>query len=57
MSKKDDQKLEALARKNAARDAAPKKGSRPKYDDTLPPEPAVDEELRDFFSAMKKREF
>lgn len=57
MSKKDDQKLEALARKNAARGAAPKKGFRPKYDDTLPPEPGVDEELRDFFSAMKKREF
>jgi hypothetical protein len=61
MSKSDDQKLEALAKKNAAKAAAnPAKGKpnrRRQYDSTLPPEREEDTDLRDFFSEMKKREF
>ena len=61
MSKSDDQKLEALARKNAAKAAAnpakEKPNRRRQYDSTLPPEREEDTDLRDFFSEMKKREF
>ena len=61
MSKGDDKKLEALAKKNAAKAAAnPAKGKpsrRRQYDNTLPPEREEDTDLRDFFSEMKKREF
>ena len=54
----DDKKILALAKKNAAKSAkAPK--PRARYDDTLPPQPPVEdeEELSKFFSEMKKREF
>lgn len=54
----DDKKILALAKKNAAKAAkAPK--PRARYDDTLPPQPPVEdaEELSKFFSEMKKREF
>ena len=54
MPKGEERKLEALARKNAAK-AKPNK--RRQYDDTLQPEREEDLELRDFFSEMKKREF
>lgn len=56
MSKSDDRKLEALAKKNAAK-AAKAKAKRRQYDDTLPPEPDDDTDLRGFFSEMKKRDF
>ena len=57
MSKGDDRKLAALAKKNAAKAAKAKPNKRRQYDDTLPPEREEDVELRDFFSEMKKREF
>jgi len=58
VSKSDDQKLAALAKKNAAKAAAkPKATGRRQYDSTLPPEADEDIELRNFFSEMKKREF
>lgn len=58
VSKSDDQKLAALARKNAAKAAAkPKATGRRQYDSTLPPEADEDIERRNFFSEMKKREF
>src|SRR5213082_2107415 len=57
MSKGDDRKLAALAKKNAAKAAKAKPIKRRRYDDTLPPEREEDLELRDFFSEMKKREF
>ncbi|HXI63518.1 MAG TPA: hypothetical protein VFD76_12470 [Gemmatimonadales bacterium] len=57
MAKGDDKKLEALARKNAAKAAKAKPNKRRQYDDTLQPEREEDVELRDFFSEMKKREF
>ncbi len=56
----DDRKLEALARKNAAKDAAPK-GRRRSYDATLDatrgPDDDEDEERKRFFKEMKRREF
>jgi hypothetical protein len=56
----DDRKLEALARKNAAKQAAPK-GKRRTYDPTLDatrsPEGDDDEERKRFFKEMKRREF
>ncbi len=58
MSKSDDQRIAALARKNAAKAAQPKpKPKRHQFDDTLPPEVEESTENRDFFSQMKKREF
>jgi len=58
MTKSDDKKLAALARKNAAKAAKAKSKQRHKYDDTLPPEDSAEDlDRRDFFSEMKKREF
>jgi hypothetical protein len=57
MSKSDDRKLAALAKKNAAKAAKAKPNRRRQYDDTLPPEQEDDLDKRDFFSEMKKREF
>jgi hypothetical protein len=57
MSKSDDQKLAALAKKNAAKAAKTKPNRRRQYDRTLPPDREEDIELRDFFSEMQKREF
>ena len=57
MSKSDDQKLAALAKKNAAKAARIKPNRRRQYDSTLQPEQEADIERRDFFSEMKKREF
>ncbi len=56
----DDKQLEALARKNAARVAAPK-GKRRTYDPTLDatrsPDEDDSEERTRFFKEMKRREF
>lgn len=59
MSKRDDERLAALARKNAAKEVKPKGEKAIKYDDTLrrKPESEDDKELRSFFDEMKKREF
>jgi len=57
MTKADDQRLAALIKKNAAKEAKPKKPPRRKFDDTLRPETEEDYDARKFFSEMKKREF
>ncbi len=60
MSKREDERLAALARKNAAKEAKPKVEKAVKYDDTLarkPREAEDEQELRSFFNEMKKREF
>ena len=60
MSKREDERLAALARKNAAKEVKPKANKAVRYDDTLrrkPPEAEDERELRDFFNEMKKREF
>ncbi|MBE0595272.1 MAG: hypothetical protein IH616_23025 [Gemmatimonadales bacterium] len=57
MSKSDDKKLAALARKNAAKAAKPRSRVRKKYDDTLRPEDEEAQDAHRFFSQMKKREF
>jgi len=54
----DEKKLEALAKRNAAKPTKPKaERLRRRYDDTLPPETEDDPDLRGFFKEMKKREF
>ena len=57
MSKMDDRKLLALAKKNAAKSVQKKPKLTPKYDDTLPPPTEDDEETKKLFQEMKKREF
>lgn len=57
MAKGEEQRIAALARKNAAKAAKAKPNRRRQYDDTLQPEREEDVELRDFFSEMKKRDF
>jgi hypothetical protein len=57
MSKSDDKKLEALARRNAAKVAKAKSKKRRKFDDTLADEPEEDDGSQKLFSEMKKREF
>ena len=53
----DRKALEALAKKNAAKQITQKAVKRRKYDDTLPPEPENAEDPKRFFEEMKKREF
>jgi hypothetical protein len=53
----DRKQLEALARKNAAKQTTQKAVKRRKYDDTLPAEPEQAEDPKRFFEEMKKREF
>ncbi len=57
MSKSDDKKLEALARRNAAKVAKTKAKRRRRFDDTLPDEPEEDDGSQKLFSEMKKRDF
>ncbi len=58
MSKREDERIAALARKNAAKVAAPKGDRAVKYDDTLKQRPEEeDSETRRLFKEMKKREF
>ena len=53
----DRKALEALAKKNAAKQVTQKAVKRRKYDDTLPPESEESEDPKRFFEEMKKREF
>jgi hypothetical protein len=53
----DKKKLEALARKNAAKEITQKQVKRRKYDDTLPVETETADDSKKFFQEMKKREF
>ena len=58
MSKSDDKKLEALAKKNAAKAAKEKPAKRHRYDDTLGRDTEdADAEASSLFREMKKREF
>jgi hypothetical protein len=58
MSKREDQKLAALAKKNAAKVVPPKGDRGAKFDPTLRQRPAEeDAETRRLFKEMKKREF
>ena len=58
MSKQEDQRIAALAKKNAAKVVPPKGDRAAKYDDTLKQRPAEeDSETRRLFKEMKKREF
>jgi hypothetical protein len=58
MSKRDDQRIAALAKKNAAKEVPPKQERAVQFDDTLR-QRAPDEsaETRRLFKEMKKREF
>jgi hypothetical protein len=53
----DKKKLEALAKRNAAKQTTEKAVRRRRYDDTLPPEADEVEDAKKFFKEMKKREF
>jgi hypothetical protein len=58
MSKREDQRIAALAKKNAAKVVPPKGDRAAQYDDTLKQRPAEeDSETRRLFKEMKKREF
>ena len=58
MSKRDDQKLAALVKKNAARIKPPTQERAAQYDDTLRiGRQDEDSETRRLFKEMKKREF
>ena len=58
MSKREDQRIAALAKKNAEKVVTPKGDRAAKYDDTLKQRPAEeDNETRRLFKEMKKREF
>jgi len=56
MTKADDQRIAALAKKNAAKVVEQKKKVRHQYDDTLPNDTEDDQDARRIFQEMKKRE-
>jgi hypothetical protein len=58
MSKREDQRIAALAKKNAAKVAPPKGNRSVKFDPTLRQRPEEeDPETQRLFKEMKKREF
>jgi hypothetical protein len=58
MSKREDQRIAALAKKNAAKIVVPKAERAAQYDPTLRQRPdEEDSETRRLFKEMKKREF
>jgi hypothetical protein len=58
MSKREDQRLAALAKKNAAKVVPPKSDKAVQFDPTLRQRPSdEDSETRRLFKEMKKREF
>jgi hypothetical protein len=58
MSKRDDQRIAALVKKNTAKVANPKVDRSTQYDDTLRIRNAEeDRDTRKLFKEMKKREF
>ncbi len=57
MSKREEERLAKLAQKNAAKEIKPRDERAKKYDDTLRRQPDEDQELREFFTDMRKREF
>jgi hypothetical protein len=58
MSKREDQRLAALAKKNAEKAARPKRDRASQFDPTLRQKPAEEEvETERLFKDMKRREF
>lgn len=58
MSKRDDQRIAALAKKNAEKIKPPTAAQSPQYDDTLRLRKSEeDPETRRLFKEMKRREF
>jgi hypothetical protein len=58
MSKREDQRLAALAKKNAEKVVPPKRDRASRFDPTLRQKPAADEvETERLFKDMKRREF
>jgi hypothetical protein len=58
MSKREDARIAALAKKNAEKAASPKRDRAAKFDPTLRQRPAEDEpETERLFKEMKRREF
>ena len=57
MSKSEDNRLEALAKKNAAKVKPPKQDQAAQFDPTLRQRPPEDSETRRLFKEMKRREF
>lgn len=58
MSKREDQRLAALAKKNAEKVVPPKRDRASQFDPTLRQKPAEDEvETERLFKDMKRREF
>ena len=58
MSKREDQRIAALVKKNTAKIANPKVDRSSQYDDTLKRKaPEQDVETKRLFKEMKKREF
>jgi hypothetical protein len=58
MSKRDDQRIANLARKNAAKIKPPRQDQAGQYDDTLQKQaPEQDAETKRLFKEMKRREF
>jgi hypothetical protein len=58
MSKREDQRIAALAKKNAEKAARPKRDRASQFDPTLRQKPADEEvETERLFKDMKRREF
>ncbi len=58
MSKREEQRLAALVKKNTAKASAKKSDRAAQYDNTLRSQPTEqDPETKRFFKEMKKREF
>lgn len=58
MSKREDQRIAALVKKNTAKIANPKVDRSSQYDDTLKTKsPETDQDHKKFFKEMKRREF
>jgi len=58
MSKREDQRIAALAKKNAEKSVTPKRDRAAQFDQTLRKKPAEEEvETERLFKDMKRREF
>jgi hypothetical protein len=58
MSKREEQRLAALIKKNLAKTTPSKRDRSAQYDDTLRKKaPETDDETKRFFKEMKRREF
>lgn len=57
MSKREEQRIAALIKKNAAKVSGSQKDRSAQYDDTLRKKAPQDDETKRFFKEMKRREF